>query len=45
MSYFCVGAVPVESDWLNNTLSPVVYGDIALSINTHYITYITGVKI
>ena len=29
-----VGAVPVQSDWLNSALSPVVYGDIALSINT-----------
>ena len=29
-----VGSVPVQSDWLNSTLSPVVYGDIALSINT-----------
>ena len=27
-------AVPVQSDWLNSALSPVVYGDIALSINT-----------
>ena len=26
--------VPVQSDWLNSALSPVVYGDIALSINT-----------
>ena len=28
------GAVPVQSDWLNSALSLVVYGDIALSINT-----------
>ena len=27
-------AVPVQSDGLNGALSPVVYGDIALSINT-----------
>ena len=27
-------SVPVQSDWLNSALSPVVYGDIALSINT-----------
>ena len=26
--------VPVQSDWLNSALSPVVYGDIAPSINT-----------
>ena len=33
MSVTCeLGAVPVQSDWLNSTLSPVVYGDIALSI-------------
>ena len=30
--------VPVQSDWLNSALSPVVYGDIALSINTQYNT-------
>ena len=35
MSYLCVGAVPVQWDWLNSALSPVVYGDIALSINTY----------
>ena len=37
MSYLSVGTVPVQSDVLNSTLSPVVYGDIALSIkiNTH----------
>ena len=39
MSYLRVGAVPVQSDGLNSTLSPVVYGDIALHIkqidNTH----------
>ena len=33
-----VGAVPVESDGLNSALSPVVYGDIAPSINTQYNT-------
>ena len=33
-----VGAVPVQFDWLNSALSPVVYGDIALSINTQYNT-------
>ena len=34
VSYLSVGAVPVQSDRLNSALSPVVYGDIALSINT-----------
>ena len=34
-------AVAVQSDGLNSALSPVVYGDIALSINTHYITIVT----
>ena len=29
-------AVLVQSDGLNSTLSPVVYGDIAPSINTEY---------
>ena len=29
-------AVPVQSDGFNSALSPVVYGDIALSINTQY---------
>ena len=29
-----VGPYTVQSDWLNSALSPVVYGDIALSINT-----------
>ena len=28
----------MQSDGFNSALSPVVYGDIALSINTHYIT-------
>ena len=28
----------MQSDGYNSALSPVVYGDIALSINTHYIT-------
>ena len=32
MSYLSVGTVPVQSDGLNSTLSPVVYRDIALSI-------------
>ena len=27
----------MQLDWLNSTLSPVVCGDIALSINTQYI--------
>ena len=37
MSVTCeLGAVSVQSDWLNSALSPVVYGDIALSINTQY---------
>ena len=31
-----IQSVPVQSDWLNSALSPVVYGDIALSINTQY---------
>ena len=36
MSVTCeLGTVPVQSDWLNSALSPVVYGDIALSINTY----------
>ena len=26
----------MQSDWFDSTLSPVVYGDIALSINTQY---------
>ena len=30
----------MQSDGFNSALSPVVYGDIALSINTHYITFI-----
>ena len=29
----------MKSDWLNSALSPVVYGDIALSINTQYNTF------
>ena len=29
-------AVPVQLDGLNSALSPVVYGDIALSIDTQY---------
>ena len=40
MSYLSVGTVPVQSDVLNSARSPVVYGDIALSIkiNTHKYT-------
>ena len=35
MSVTCeLGPVPVQSDWLNSSLSTVVYGDIALRINT-----------
>ena len=29
----------MQSDGFNNALSSVVYGDIALSINTHYMLY------
>ena len=29
----------MQSDGLNSALSPVVYGDIALSINTQYNKY------
>ena len=37
MSVTCeFGAVPVQLDWFNRTLSPVVYGDITLSMNTQY---------
>ena len=32
MSYLSVRTVPVQSEWLNSALSPVVYGDIVLSI-------------
>ena len=32
MSYLLVETVLVQSEWLNSALSPVVYGDIALSI-------------
>ena len=32
MSYLSVGTILVESEWLNRALSPVVYGDIVLSI-------------
>ena len=44
MSYLSVGTVLVQSDVLNSALSPVVYGDIALSIkintqNTHTNTH------
>ena len=28
----------MQADWLNSALTPVVYGDIALSINTQYNT-------
>ena len=39
MSVTCeLGAVPVQSDGFNSALSPVVYGDIMLSINTLYNT-------
>ena len=31
----------VQSDGFNSALSPVEYGDIALSINTHYITFLS----
>ena len=30
----------MQSDGFNSALSPVVYGDIAPSINTHYITFL-----
>ena len=33
MCYLSVGTVLVQSESLNSALSPVVYGDIALSIN------------
>ena len=36
VSYLWGGAVPVQSDGFNSALSPVVYGDTALSINTQY---------
>ena len=29
----------MQSDGFNSALSPVVYGVISMSINTHYITY------
>ena len=32
MSYLSVWTLHVLSEWLNSALSPVVYGDIALSI-------------
>ena len=32
MSYLSVVTVPVQSDGLNSALSPIVSGDIALSI-------------
>ena len=31
----------MQSNGFNSALSPVVYGDIALSINTHCITFVT----
>ena len=40
VSYLRGWAVPVQSDGFNSALSPVVYGDIALSINTQYNTKI-----
>ena len=45
VSYLCVGAVPMQSDWLNSALNPVVYGDIAGSINTQYNTMHTHVSL
>ena len=36
--YAGIWAVPVQSDEFNRALSPVVYGDTALSINTQYYT-------
>ena len=30
----------MQSDGFKSALSPVVYGHIALSINTHYITWL-----
>ena len=41
MSYLSVGTVPVQSDVLNSALSPVVYGDIALSIKINTRIYKT----
>ena len=35
MSYLSVGTVPVQLDVLNSALSPVAYGDIALSIKVN----------
>ena len=34
VSYFRAWGVPMQLDGLNNDLSPAVYGDIALSVNT-----------
>ena len=49
MSYFSVGAVLLQSDGLNSARSPVVYGDIGLSIkiniikiNTQIHTFLRG---
>ena len=36
MSYLWVGTVPLQLDGLNSALTPVVYGDIALSIKNIY---------
>ena len=37
MSVTCeLGAVPVQLDGFNRALSPAVYGEIVLSINTQY---------
>ena len=36
VSYLGAWAVPVQADGFNSALSPVVYGDIALSIKTQY---------
>ena len=34
----CQNWIPVQLDWLNSAVSPVVYGDIAPSIKTQYNT-------
>ena len=38
MVVVCHWVLPVQSDGFNSALSPVVYGDIALNINTQYNT-------
>ena len=45
MSYLSVGTVPVQLDGLNSALSPVVYGDIALSIKIHKYTKYTQISV